>query len=123
MDDLISRKAAIDGAVTIQLFDRDIPVVPVQHIKNLPSAQPDPSQVERDIATIIENEQDMRVMLQPERKRGEWIYGEHDVAMCDGYFCDKCGFFVPWDYQHKSIDFIKDYNFCPNCGADMRGET
>ena len=57
-----------------------------------------------------------------ERKRGEWIYGEHDIAMCDGYRCDKCGFFVPWDYEHKFIDFIKDYHFCPSCGADMRKE-
>lgn len=40
----------------------------------------------------------------------------------DGYRCDQCGFFVPWDYLHKSIDYIKDYNFCPKCGADMRGE-
>ena len=56
-----------------------------------------------------------------ERKTGSWIYGEHDVSMCDGYRCDKCGFFVPWDYQHKSIDFINDYHFCPSCGADMRG--
>lgn len=61
--------------------------------------------------------------VQPERKQGKWIYGEHDVAMCDGYRCDKCGFFVPWDYQHKSIDFINDYHFCPSCGADMRGEN
>ena len=54
-------------------------------------------------------------------RKGKWIYGEHDVAMCDGYRCDKCGFFVPWDYQHKFIDFIKDYNYCPSCGADMGG--
>lgn len=57
-----------------------------------------------------------------ECKTGRWIYGENDVALCDGYWCDKCGFFVPWDYKHKSIDYIKDYHFCPNCGADMRGE-
>lgn len=31
-------------------------------IHDLPSAQPEPSQVARDIATIIENEQDMRVI-------------------------------------------------------------
>ena len=62
--------------------------------------------------------------LQPAQpKRGKWIYGEDSMADCvDGYRCDQCGFFVPWDYQHKSIDYIKDYNFCPNCGADMRGE-
>ena len=61
-----------------------------------------------------------RAMVSIEPKRGEWIYGEHDVAMCDGYRCDRCGFFVPWDYEHKSIDFINDYHFCPHCGADMR---
>lgn len=58
---------------------------------------------------------------EPERKTGKWIYGEHDVAMCDGYWCDKCGFFVPWDYEHKFIDFINDYHFCPSCGAKMEG--
>ena len=58
-----------------------------------------------------------------DRPQGEWIYGEHDVAMCDGYRCDRCGFFVPWDYEHKSIDFINDYHFCPNCGCRMRKEN
>lgn len=59
---------------------------------------------------------------QSERPKGEWLYGEHDIAMCDGYRCDQCGFFVPWDYKHKFIDFIKDYHWCPSCGADMRGK-
>ena len=56
-------------------------------------------------------------------RNGHWIYGEHDVAMCDGYRCDRCGFFVPWDYEHKFIDFINDYHFCPSCGARMRGAS
>ena len=56
-----------------------------------------------------------------DRQQGEWIYGEHIVAMCDGYRCNRCDFFVPWDYEHKSIDFINDYHFCPNCGARMKG--
>lgn len=56
---------------------------------------------------------------QPERKRGKWIYGEDEYGI-DGYHCDKCGFFVPWDYAHKFINYIKDYNLCPSCGADMR---
>lgn len=62
---------------------------------------------------------DCPLSIEPEREKGEWIYGEHDVAMCDGYWCNKCGFFVPWDYKHKSIDFIRDYHFCPNCGRTM----
>ena len=63
----------------------------------------------------------IKALEEPERKKGKWTYGEDEYGI-DGYHCDKCGFFVPWDYTHKFIDFIKDYRFCPNCGADMRGE-
>ena len=56
-------------------------------------------------------------------KKGKWIYGEHDVAMCDGYYCSGCGFFVPWDYKREFIDFIDGYNFCPHCGAPMERGT
>ena len=55
----------------------------------------------------------------PERMRGKWIYGEDEYGI-DGYHCDKCGFFVLWDYAHNFINYIEDYNFCPNCGAEMR---
>ena len=63
--------------------------------------------------------------LQPAQpKRGRWLYCEDTTADCvDGYRCDQCGFFVPWDYQHKSIDYIKDYNFCPNCGSYNGGKN
>jgi DNA-directed RNA polymerase subunit RPC12/RpoP len=91
-DDLISRQAAIDALYHVDEYNGRS----VEAIRNLPSAR-------------------------PERIRGRWIYGEDSIADCvDGYRCDQCGLFVPWDYQHKSIDYIKDYNFCPNCGADMR---
>lgn len=53
--------------------------------------------------------------IRPEK----WIYGEHEIAMCDGYRCSKCDYFVPWDYIHKSIDYIKEYRYCPSCGAKM----
>jgi len=56
---------------------------------------------------------------QPERKKGEWLrYGE------DGYpnnedtvfwQCDQC--LEQYTGRAKKIP-----NFCPNCGADMRGE-
>mgnify|MGYP003471924080 CR=1 FL=1 len=59
-----------------------------------------------------------------EPKRGKWIYCEDSTAdSVDGYRCDQCGFFVPWDYTHKSIDYIKDYNFCPKCGSYNGGEN
>ncbi len=56
---------------------------------------------------------------QPMRKKGKWVYGEDEYGI-DGYHCDKCGFFLPWDYAHTFINYIEDYNFCPCCGADMR---
>lgn len=73
------------------------------------------------LAGLMDGEYAIRQLpsAQPERKTGRWIYGEDDIAMCDGYRCNKCGFFVPWDYQHKGIDFIKDYHYCPSCKAKM----
>ena len=59
-------------------------------------------------------------LAQPERKTGEWI------VKTDGFVikrvwgvCSKCG---------NTLDFggvnagRGDANFCPSCGADMRGE-
>ncbi len=72
--DAISRQAAID--VMCELMHHWFggnPKDEIREIKRelekLPSAQPEPSQVARDIATIIENEKDMRVVLQQPR----WI--------------------------------------------------
>lgn len=46
-----------------------------------------------------------------ERKRGKWIEG-------NGVDYVRCG------CCHKNYDWVSQaqyYNFCPNCGADMRG--
>lgn len=56
-----------------------------------------------------------------DRQQGKWIYGEDGYGI-DGYKCDKCGFFVPWDYTRMFINYIKDYNYCPCCGARMEGK-
>lgn len=80
-------------------------------------------QYEEEHRQLAEWLKDYKRLKEQEPKTGKWIYGEHDIAMCDGYWCDKCGFFVPWDYNHKSIDFINDYHFCPNCGDPKMIET
>ena len=41
-----------------------------------------------------------------ERKHGEWIY-----KPMKGQFCSVC-----------DVQSVWKYNYCPNCGADMRGE-
>ena len=55
-----------------------------------------------------------------EREKGEWINPEpyfngHGIMKT----CNKCGFILA---THKVDKWIED-NFCPNCGADMRGKA
>ena len=58
---------------------------------------------------------------QPGRKKGHYI-GEADgyadgELVYDIWSCSECGcYFEDWDEQPT-------YNFCPNCGADMRGDN
>ena len=47
---------------------------------------------------------------QPERKNGKWIVSHIPDSML--WECNQCGF----DCGAHS------FNFCPNCGADMRAE-
>lgn len=49
-------------------------------------------------------------------KHGKWEYWGRDNEYCKYYRCSVCHYEVP-DY---SEDSDTKYNFCPNCGADMR---
>ena len=49
----------------------------------------------------------------PKRKTGKWVNNIHDLPVCD-----QCGYMTPYD---RAIDDYEYGNFCPNCGADMRG--
>ncbi len=53
-----------------------------------------------------------------ERKRGEWkvILDDYD---CELMICSCCKAEF-YDGDNDTIDHL--HNFCPNCGADMRGE-
>lgn len=46
-------------------------------------------------------------------RHGEWVL--FDATSYDVYICSECGGFAP-------SGFIKS-NYCPNCGAKMRGKT
>ena len=55
---------------------------------------------------------------QPERKTGRWIHlSRHKWIRT--HKCDQCGNILDFDGVNAGRG---DANFCPNCGADMRGE-
>ena len=95
MNDLIDRQAAID-AVGVNTWAG-------ARIMQLPPAQPE----------------------QPEPKRGEWLErdvidepkGKH-ITQWQSARCSVCGRYHTTPYLYS----FTHYNFCPNCGADMRGE-
>ena len=49
-----------------------------------------------------------------ENVRGEWLSGD-----CMGASCSNCGEY----FSFRCFSEVHDYNFCPNCGADMRQVT
>lgn len=61
---------------------------------------------------------------QPERKTGKWIEFDCIEDKYDEIKCPCCKHIFTVDSYHwTDIGFIKDdFKFCPNCGADMRGE-
>jgi hypothetical protein len=53
--------------------------------------------------------------IEPERKKGKWIVTS-EFEDCRYAKCNQCKVKQLF-YYNKSLT-----NFCPNCGADMRGE-
>ena len=97
--DTISRQAAIDSIEKhLRLGDELYPLTDTDKVMNHAFAI---------AASCVYN-------LPSAQRTGRWIY--NDEAYPGGnpyghYECDQCGEYVP----HKT-------NYCPNCGADMRGE-
>ena len=56
---------------------------------------------------------------QPDRKKGKWIITKTER----GWNCAE----YPTEVTCSNCNYIEDYqkalDFCPNCGADMRGES
>ena len=53
-----------------------------------------------------------KVTIHTDRPKGHWIWYEVRGQMLP--YCSECG---------NGLDVIYEYNFCPDCGADMRGKS
>ena len=55
---------------------------------------------------------DMAIQSLEERKQGKWIKTTKPNGLV-GFECSNCGAFYP---------LIDGLNYCPNCGAEMKGK-
>lgn len=70
-----------------------------------------------DVINTISNKQLVPTAVVKPVVRGEWILTEYTYG-CKKYRCSNC---VDDDWWDKKFAY-GDEKFCPNCGADMRGE-
>lgn len=59
---------------------------------------------------------------QAERKKGEWeekkVFNESFIEQWQSARCSVCGLYHTTPYGY----YFYHFNFCPHCGADMRGD-
>lgn len=110
-------KDLVDRNELLSAIYNDNPDDVMLYIARFPSEDPEPSRVAEDIATILKKLQDMRTILQnaeePKRKKGKWEICTISMADGEDYKCSECGQF----------GCMPSWNYCPNCGTDMRGEV
>lgn len=94
MDDLISRQAALEIKFSNGMVRRGVAYVRVNELVDELKALP---------------------TIQPKPHKGHWIPVTNGRG---GHECEICHDYAP-SYQSGN-EYLA--NFCPNCGADMRGE-
>lgn len=119
MDDLISRQAAIEEKKRCESADsydfNNGLIRAMNAIADIPSAQPRTKCIaeikisKEDLDELVAEKVEEIKAAQPERKRGEWKDRGEDYMI--RWICSECG--------RKETHV---YNFCPDCGADMRGD-
>lgn len=103
MSDLIDRQAAIKILHESEEYDADIP-----------------NRADGVRDAII----DIMSLPTIERKKGKWdeqnVFDteDSDIAQMQSAKCSMCGKYHTTPYLY----FFDNFNYCPNCGADMRGE-
>lgn len=138
-EDAVSRKAVIDGCLCNGTCtdegrwcdDGDCP--PVRRIKALPAiARSEVCEDAVSLQTMLNDlESQDPTLLWDAADIGEWLYslplvqpnltfGTWEYKEARGWECNRCGCLIK---RYKPLSGNTwNYYFCPNCGADMRGE-
>ena len=95
MDDLISRKAAIAELDHAAWGKEYDKALAKAMLESLPSVQP---------------------------KNGKWILLETAYEDTEAK-CSICGFYTLVNEPGNGLHMVDDLNYCPHCGAFMRGDT
>ena len=101
MSDLISRQDAID---LVKHRMKHNPMKSVEFIQGLQDAY---LRVLSDLNA-----------LPPAERKGEWIWSPKDIDGTVSGCCSNCSFSHLFIGGHTA-----QFNYCPNCGAYMRGDT
>ena len=130
--DLISRQGMLNSLnkhrIAKMIEGKDVTLVweCIDKVLQEPSAQPEPTfeqikeYCERRCMTIITNylyhDLTTAYSAQSERKKGRWINAECKDGTT-AHKCSECKTLVGY-----SVSSLTWFNFCPWCGAEMRGE-
>ena len=93
-----------------RLVDADTLIAEWKDVLNTDDISPTFAMV---LESAIRDVERAKVLIEEERKKGEWIPHEDEDGERYGDECSECGECYVMPYGKT--------NFCPNCGADMRG--
>lgn len=118
MSDLISRQAAID--IELDGTESNIEILSVLRSQfNCFDEMEEPVyRALSDAISALRGWWSYPLPAQPERKTGEWLHKDLDNFRKYEVICSVCGARFIGNYD--AYDEPYDFNFCPNCGADMR---
>ena len=111
MSDTISRQAAIEALMSLTIYKSKREIVQ--------AADKDENSWIGGVTECIDEIEDLP-SAQPERKTGQLKY----ESAYNWFRCNVCRKIYPSEFMQyfDSCQYQPGFNFCPNCGADMRGE-